>query len=441
MDRHRSIMSDGAIAVHDGLIVAVGEREETCDAFEAERTIRLPGGVALPGLIDAHQHAGHGFVRTMGDDLDAWMETCRELYLHAATPDFWFAEARLTGLERLLAGSTTALTMLGGAGDTIRADDPSHAAAHLDGVGSLGLRSILAVGPGASDFPKVTTRHTQGASEPVSSTFAQQMATLDAIISAYRDHPRLAAAATFPTVLPHDVNDEMRHHADVLRDAADAAGVRIVQDGHNGATVDATYELGLLGSTTVLSHAIDLEPRHIDEIAAAGAGIAHNPSAIFSQFGRCPVPELQDAGVTVGLGSDATAPDRSADMFRHLFQVTRYHRADRRDPSVIDAPTALAMATVDAARLLGADDRIGSLEVGKDADIVVIDADVPHLTPLTHPIHQVVYFATGADVHTVVVAGEVLMHDRSIDGHIDSAGILDEARTQRDAAFGRLARS
>ena len=440
MDEDGTILTDGAVAVADGSIVGVGGHRDIAGTFRADEDIHLPHGVALPGLIDVHQHAGHGFVRTMGDDLDRWMATCERLYLHGATPDMWYAEARLTGLERLLAGTTTSLTMFGGAGDTIRADDDAHARAHLAAIDGLGLRSVVAVGPGSHDFPKQTTRHTDRGPEPVSSSFDDQMRALEAVSAAARGSRRIGVAATFPTLTPQTITAETRHHADVLASVAEAGGMLIVQDGHRADTVDATADLGLLTDRTVLSHATDLEPGHIEAIADAGAMVAHNPSAIFSQLGRCPVPELQAAGVTVGLGSDATAPDRSADMFRHLFQLTRYHRADRRDPSLFDPMTALAMATSDAARVVGAPDRLGSLEVGKDADLIIVDTDAPHLTPLTHPVHQLVYFATGADVDTVVVDGKVLMRGRVVRSDIDRASILEQARMEHDAAFARIDR-
>lgn len=438
MDPDGTILTDGAIAIADGSIVGIGTHADIARAFSAGDRIHLPHGIALPGLIDVHQHAGHGFVRTVGDDLDRWMETCERLYLHGATPATWYAEARLTGLERLMAGTTTALTMFGGAGDTIRADDAAHARAHLDGIDGLGLRSVIAVGPGSHGFPKRTTRHTEQGPQAVSSSFTDQMGTLEAVEAAARRNPRLGVAATFPTLTPDAITDEVRGNAEALATAAGEGGMLIVQDGHRATTVEATADLGLLTERTVLSHATDLDAAHIEAIADARAMVAHNPSAIFSQLGRCPVPELQEAGVTVGLGSDATAPDRSADMFRHLFQLTRYHRADRRDPSLFDPVTALAMATSDAARLVDAEDRLGSLTVGRAADVIVVDADVPHLTPLTHPIHQLVYFATGADIDTVIVDGVVLMQRRTVRSDIDPTAILREARIERDAAFAHM---
>ncbi len=220
---------------------------------------------------------------------------------------------------------------------------------------------------------------------------------------------------------------------------ADEHRLHIVQDGHRADTVRASHTLGLLGPRTLLSHATDLEAPDIALLAETGTSIAHNPAAIFSQLGRCPVPELIDAGVTVGLGSDATAPDRSADMFRHMFALTRYHRADRRDPGLFPPHQTVEMATVGSARALGMADRVGSLEVGKAADVILIDVNKPHLTPFTHPVHQIVYFATGADVDTVVVDGVVRMRHGRID-HVDEERVIVDAVREQRLAFERIGR-
>lgn len=438
VDGERRVISDGAIAIDGGRIVAVGP---TDDVSNAHRHIDMPNAVAMPGLVDAHGHAGHSLIRTMADDLGAWMDACERVYLHGATPEFWRAEARLTATERLMAGTTASLSMLGGAGDTVRADDPSHGNAHLGGYAEVGLRAVMAIGPGAPAFPKMTTKHGGGPSQEVASSLDDQMAVVAAVADEWSGHNLGAVALTYPT-LPMEAiggtpDGELIAGAAGVRSLSDSAGLLIVQDGHQGDTVEASFRLGLLGPRTVLSHAIDLSENQIELVAASGTSIAHNPSAIYSQFGRCPVPELLAAGVTVGLGSDATAPDRSADMFRQMFQLTRYHRADRRDPALFPPGTTLEMATLGSATALGMGEHVGSIEVGKAADIVLLDTDKPHLTPFTHPVHQIVYFATGADVDTVIVGGEVLMQGRQVKT-VDVANVLAEARREQALAFARV---
>ena len=266
------------------------------------------------------------------------------------------------------------------------------------------------------------------------------MAVVQALVDGWKDHPLVSPAVTYPTLPQEEVgpvpDPELVSGAGEVRSVSDENSLLIVQDGHRGDTVEASAALGLLGPRTLLSHAVDLERAHIELLAETGAAVAHNPSAIFSQYGRCPVPELLDAGVTVGLGSDATAPDRSADMFRHMFQLTRYHRADRHDPMLFPPGMTLEMATVGSAAALGMDGDVGSIEEGKLADVILVDTNRPHLTPFTHPVHQLVYFATGGDVDTVIVGGEVLMRDRRLES-IDVPSILEEARRQQHLAWGR----
>jgi cytosine/adenosine deaminase-related metal-dependent hydrolase len=441
VDRANRVVEDGAVAIDAGRIVAVGPSDEVVPAHQAQRRIDRPTGVAMPGLVDAHGHAGHSLIRTMADDLAGWMDACDRVYRHGATPQFWRAEAELTALEKLMAGTTTSLSMFGGSGDTIRVDSPEHCNGHLEAYAGVGVRALAAVGPGAPPFPKVTTHREGATAVERSSSFDDQMAVVATLISNWRDHRLCSVALTYPTLDLDDVgivlDPELVSDAAAVRELSEQEGLLIVQDGHRAASVDMSSRLGLLGPRTLLSHAVDLDPSHIQLLADAGAGVAHNPSAIFSQFGRCPVPELLAAGVKVGLGSDATAPDRSADMFRHMYQLTRYHRADRHDPALFPPGTTLRMATMGSAAALGMDDDVGSLEVGKAADVIVVETAKPHLTPFTHPVHQLVYFATGADVETVIVDGEVLMQDRSV-ATVDTSEVLDAARREQALAFDRV---
>ena len=138
---------------------------------------------------------------------------------------------------------------------------------------------------------------------------------------------------------------------------------------------------------------------------------------------------MLDRGVTVMIGSDGTAPDRSTDMFRHMFQAMRYHQRAARDEKLLPPGKALEMVTIDAAKGIGMADRIGSLEVGKQADVITVDLSAPHMLPANMPVHRVVYFAGGSDVRDVVVAGEILMRDRVVP-HVDEAAIAEAANAE-----------
>ena len=168
-----------------------------------------------------------------------------------------------------------------------------------------------------------------------------------------------------------------------------------------------------------------------------GPALLHNPSAIMSIRGRCPVPELIDAGVTVALGSDGAAPDRGYDMFRHMFQCMHYHRRHFRDAQVLPHGKVLEMATIDAARALSLDHEIGSLQAGKKADIILVDLFKPHLMPLNMPVLRVTCFANAADVCTTIVDGRILMDEYRVLS-VDEADILEDAQ---DACERMLDRS
>ena len=220
-------------------------------------------------------------------------------------------------------------------------------------------------------------------------------------------------------------------------DLARRHGLTFTQDGHRAGTLRYAHEqLGLLGETSFMSHAIDLTAEDIAACVATGTRIVHNPSAIMSIRGRCPVPELLDAGVTVALGSDGIAPDRSYDMFRHMFQAMHYHRRHFRDAGVLPHGKVLEMVTIDAARALGMEREIGSLEPGKKADIILIDLFKPHLMPLNMPVYRVTCFANGADVCTTIVNGQVLMEDGKVTT-VDEADVMEQAQRATDRMLER----
>jgi cytosine/adenosine deaminase-related metal-dependent hydrolase len=185
-----------------------------------------------------------------------------------------------------------------------------------------------------------------------------------------------------------------------------------------------------------MSHSIDLTAEDIAACVETGTKIIHNPSAIMSIRGRCPVPELIDAGVTVALGSDGTAPDRSYDMFRHMFQCMHYHRRHFRDAGVLPHGKVLEMVTIDAAQALGLAHDIGSLEAGKKADIILVDLFKPHLMPLNMPVYRVVSFASGADVCTTIVNGQILMEDGKV-LTVDETEVMERAQRATDIMLGR----
>lgn len=437
MDPARRVIENGAVAVSDGIITAIGTAAELGEQVQAAEVIDATGHVVFPGLIDVHAHAGHGLIKTMGmHGGDRWEAICGEVYTQVSPPEFWHAEARLAALERLRFGVTTGVSLLGG-GDTImRSDHPDYAAAHCRGVLEVGTRSVVAIGPTRAPHPLTYADWESGTRRPYPVSFAHQFDTSKAVADDWHNtHAgRINIAMLYPVLRDEHERDMAAQdyaaacdQSRAVRAYARDKGLIFTQDGHWRGSIRRAQALGLLGPDALLSHCIDL---HDDEIALAAetdTKIAHNPSANASIAGRCPATEMMEIGVCVALGSDATAPDRSGDMFRHMQQAMHYHRRHFRDADVLPIGRVLEMCTIDGAKALGMDERIGSLEVGKAADIVTLDLARPHLQPGNMPAHRLVCFANGNDVSNVMVGGEMVLRDAR-------ATRLDEAEVLRDAA-------
>ena len=437
MDAARRVIPDGAVAITDGRIAAVGPAADLPQT--AARVIDATGHAILPGLIDGHAHAGHGLVKTLaGGDSAAWMDACAHIYTRASPPSFWRAEARLAALERLRFGVTTGVSLLGGGDSVMRTDDPAHGTAHCEGVNEIGIRAIVAVGPTRPPHPRTYTAR-DGSVRPVS--FEQQLETCAALIEAWHGRGHIAIATLMP------VYREARHdpaavavierQGRAVRDLGKRHGTLFHQDGHRQGSIEMAGRMfGLLGPDAFLSHCTDLTDADIDALAESGTTVVHNPSAIASVRGYCPVPRLLARGIGVFLGSDGTAPDRSTDMFRHMFQCLRLHQREHRDERIMPPGKLLSMVTIDAARALGMADRIGSLEPGKFADVITVDLRQPHLYPPNMPVWRLACFANGQDVDTVVVGGRVLMQGRAVP-HVDMADVLDSAAAETEAMLDR----
>lgn len=447
VDPERRILSDGAVAITGDRLVAVGPTAEVTAAHSAETVIDARGKAILPGLVDGHAHAGHGLIKTMGGGRsDLWYEACARAYTVGSTEGFWHAEAQLAALERIRFGVTTGVSLLGGGDSIMRTDEPSYGEAHCDGAAAVGGRSVVAIGSTRPPHPLTYARWDASGRHDRPVSYAEQLATCRTLID--RRHGAAGGltriALLTPTIRPEhrermaagDFREAVAQTQEIHALAVDR-GLVFTQDGHGSGSVALARDIGILGPETLLSHATNLSEAEIDACAATNARIAHNPSAIASVLGRCPAPELIDRGVVVCLGSDGTAPDRSGDMFRHMQQCMHYHRTHFRDPSWLPPGKVLEMCTIDGATALGMADEIGSLEVGKKADVILVDLRRPHIYPPDMPEFRLVYFANGNDVHTVIVGGRVILADRKAT-LVDENAILDAAAAESRRLVERL---
>jgi 5-methylthioadenosine/S-adenosylhomocysteine deaminase len=183
-----------------------------------------------------------------------------------------------------------------------------------------------------------------------------------------------------------------------------------------------------LDDRTLAVHCIWLEDYEIEMLHSLNVKVSHNPESSMKLAAGCaPIPIFIEKGITVGLGTDGSASNNDLDMFREMGTAAKLHKVIQMDSTVMDAKTVLKMATINGAKALGLEDRIGSIEPGKCADLIIVDTKKPHLAPMHSYYSQLVYAASGADVKTSVIGGKIVMQDRKLP-LVDLPSIMQEVR-------------
>jgi 5-methylthioadenosine/S-adenosylhomocysteine deaminase len=190
-----------------------------------------------------------------------------------------------------------------------------------------------------------------------------------------------------------------------------------IQKAHGCSPVALLERLGLLDPDTLMVHCVWVDQDDIHRAAANGAAIVHCPQSNMKLgVGIAPLARCLAAGIKVGLGTDGCASNNDQDLFKEMDMAAKLHKVANADPTAVSAPTALQLATIDGARAIGLGDAVGSLEVGKQADIIILDGRHPRLHPLYNPVSQTVYAAAADCVRDTIVNGRVLVRNRELIG-------------------------
>ena len=400
LDPAQEVLSPGAVAVKGADIAAVGPPAELAARFAPARELNYPQGLILPGLINAHTHAAMSLFRGLADDLplEEWLNGHIFPAERRLNGDIVYWGTRLAVAEMLLSGTTTFCDMY------LWADRVAQAAAEC------GIRAV--VGEVLYDFPS-----------PNYGPPAAGLEFSEDLCRAWRGHPRISVA-----IQPHAVytcSPDLLQACGPLAEKYDTRFIiHLSETPHEVADCVARYgatpvahlhRLGLLNPRLVADHGVALSEADQELLAASGAGVAHCPESNMKlASGVAPVTELLARRVPVGLGTDGCASNNNLDLLQEMDTAAKLQKVRHLDPTALPAREALALATRGSARVLGLDREVGILKAGLKADLVVLDLDQPHLTPLYDPFSHVVYAATGADVQTVLVHGQVLVQDRRL---------------------------
>jgi len=417
MDRGRRVVEDGAVAVRGGRIVAVGRRGQLARRYAAREVIDARGRAVIPGLINGHTHVPMVLFRGLADDLDLNEWLTRYIFPAEAknvTEEFVRVGTRL-GLAEMIRGGTTTYCDMYYFEDAI-AEETARA----------GVRGLL--GETVIDFPVADNK-----------TWADAMRYSENFLRKWRGHP-LVTPAVAPHA-PYTVSEEHLKEVRALSDRLNAAVVihlsetrKEVEDisAQKGARpVEYLARINFLSPRTVAAHTVHINEGEIALLRRHGVGSVHNPESNMKlASGVAPVPAMLREGLALGLGTDGAASNNDLSMWEAMDYAAKLHKLSSNDPRAVPAEEALAMATVGGARALHMERDIGSLEEGKRADLVVVDLDALHQTPLYNIYSHLVYATKASDVRTVVIEGRVVMRDRRL-LTLDEALIRQQARDFR----------
>ncbi len=415
MDEKQTVISDGAVAVHDGLIVALGAADEISAAYSASETLSGDNRIVMPGLINGHSHAAMTLLRGVADDLPL-MEWLND-YIFPAEVEFVDAEFVRIGTElacwEMIRGGTTMFVDMYYFPDVV-----------ADVVESCGMRAMVSA-------TVIDQR------SPDAEIAADSIRKGLEFIGRWKDNN----SRIIPIFGPHANYTLNADQLRTTRAAANEAGVSIsihmsesqfelqYSKDNYGMTPIAFFEsIGFLDGPTIAAHVVWPTETEIPILAERGVGVIHNPTSNMKiASGISPVTEMLRAGVLVGLGTDGAASNNDLDMWEEMRLAAFLQKVDRMDPEVMSAQTVLTMATSGGAEAIGLRDQIGALSIGMKADLIQVSFDDVHFVPTYDVISHLVYVADEQDVATVIVDGKVLMRNKEI-LTVDTGRVAHEAR-------------
>jgi len=396
------IFPKGMIGIKNGKIEKIADMPDGVDVLDGIEVIDAAGGIVMPGLVNTHTHMPMTLFRGLADDLplDSWLND----YIFPAegawiNPENVRLGTALACAEMLLSGTTTVC------GGYFHEDDVAKI------VSQAGIRGVL--GQGVIDFPAPGV---PDAGDNIHSAvaFTEKWNGLTPMIrpSIFCHSPytcsRKTLKAAKTAARSQDVLFQI-HAAETAREQA------LIEGSGNMSPIQYLDHVGILDEQTLLVHSVWVDDKDIEIIANSGAAVSHNPESNMKlASGIAPVQKFLSAGIPVGLGTDGCASNNDLDMFQEMDMAAKLHKVHTLDPTVMDGASVLKMATIEAARAIGLDRGIGSLEKGKEADLIILDTHQPHLVPMYNPVSQVVYSARGSDVRDVMVAGRMLVRDRTL---------------------------
>ena len=410
----RGVLDDHAVAVSDGRIAAIVPASQARERFEAREVVRLDSHVLIPGLVNLHCHAAMALMRGLADDtpLMSWLQD-----------HIWPAEAKHVNDEFVHDGSLLAMAEMLRAGITCVNDMYFFPEATARAALRAGMRASLGVI--AIEFPSAYAADAHA-------YLKRGLATRDA----YRGESLLTF--TLAPHAPYTVGDETLKRIAVLAEELDVpihchvhetrAEIEQGVAQYGVRPIERLRRLGIVGPRLITVHAVHLDEQELDLMARQGVSVAHCPSSNLKlASGIAPVAAMRARGIRVGVGTDGAASNNRLDVMTEMRTAALLAKGASGDASVVPAAEALEMATIEGARALGLEDRVGSIVPGKAADLTALDYSSIETLPRFDPLSHLVYATSREHVSHVWVDGRARLIDRELQG-LDEGDIADKAR-------------
>lgn len=398
IDEVNPIIDNGTLTIQDDTIDYIGEN--IVDLTRFDQIIDAKGKIVMPGLINTHGHTPMTLLRGVSDDLplQEWLEH-----------KIWPLERKFTE-EHIYWGSQLAIAEMLKTGTTTYSDMYIYMDVIADVVKNTGIRANLSrgiIGFGDSKEKNKKLLEAIDFSKRWNNSIDGRVTTMMSPHSPYTCEPDYIKEITQAA---EELNLPIQIH---LSETLSEVELSINKFGQR--PVELLADIGLFDRPTLVAHGVHLLQNEIKILADKNVMVSHNPgSNLKLGSGIAPISELIKQNINVSLGTDGAASNNNLDLFEELRLAALIHKGANRDSTLIDALTATKMATINGAKSLFIDQYTGSLEVGKKADLIMLDMDHPHFHPLYDPISHLVYTASGADVTDTFVDGKQLMKDRKL---------------------------
>mgnify|MGYP000079276402 CR=1 FL=1 len=434
----REILLNGALAIQDDRIVEIGPSEVLQEKYtEVKKVLDATGKAVFPGLINTHNHLFQTLLKGLGDDkvLADWLAEMTFPSSVHLLPEDTYAGAMLGCLDGLHSGTTTMLDYM------YPHPQPELSDGVIKAYRELGIRGIF--GRGYMDT---------GEEFGVQPGIMQDVTTIEKdarrLFDKYHgiDNGKikiwLAPAAVWSNskeslLMTKRLAEEYKTGVTVhiSETPFDREAARKL---HGDWDINVLEKLGLMGPNMLMVHCVHLTPSDIRMAKYFDAKVSHNPvSNMYLSSGVPPIPRLVEAGVTVGLATDGAGSNNSNDMLETLKMAALLQKVHHMDPTILTAEKVLEMATIDGARAIGMEDEIGSLEIGKKADLFIFNPQLAaKAVPMHHPVSTLVYSSTQTNVETVVIDGQIVM-ENGIVTTVDEKAMLKLGQETADALSKR----